>query len=88
MRRELDVWKNLDHPHIIRLYGTTSDFGPYSSMVCPWLEHGSVSKYMERCGDLVSTADRLQLVSHSVTLLEMSIVLTSMFFSSAKWLMG
>ncbi|GLB38631.1 putative protein tyrosine kinase [Lyophyllum shimeji] len=62
LRRELSIWKNLDHPHILSLYGIASDFGHYSSMVCPWMEHGSVSKYMEKCGDIMSTADRLKLL--------------------------
>ncbi|KAF8073945.1 TKL/TKL-ccin protein kinase, partial [Lyophyllum atratum] len=62
LRRELSIWKNLDHPHILGLHGTASDFGHYSSMVCPWMEHGSVSKHMERCGDIMSTSDRLKLL--------------------------
>lgn len=32
-------------------------------MVCPWFENGSVSKYMEKSGDLLSVTDRLKLVS-------------------------
>ncbi|KAF5382664.1 hypothetical protein D9615_002721 [Tricholomella constricta] len=62
LQRELSIWKNLDHPHILSLHGTASDFGHYSSMVCPWMEHGSVSKHMERCGDIMSTSDRLKLL--------------------------
>ncbi|KAJ7157940.1 TKL/TKL-ccin protein kinase [Mycena crocata] len=62
LARELGVWKRLDHKHVLKLIGTVSDFGPYDSMVCPWLEQGSVSKYMERHGDLLSMTDRLQLL--------------------------
>ncbi|KAJ7325546.1 kinase-like protein [Mycena albidolilacea] len=62
LARELSVWKRLDHKNVLKLIGTVSDFGPYDSMVCPWLEQGSVSKYMERRGDLLSTTDRLQLL--------------------------
>jgi len=47
---------------VLKLLGTVSDFGPYDSMVCPWLEQGSVSKYMERRGDILSMTDRLQLL--------------------------
>ncbi|KAJ7055648.1 TKL/TKL-ccin protein kinase [Mycena amicta] len=60
--RELSVWKRLSHQHVLKLLGTVSDFGPYDSMVCPWLEQGSVSKYMERRGDILSMTDRLQLL--------------------------
>ncbi|KAJ7657789.1 TKL/TKL-ccin protein kinase [Mycena polygramma] len=62
LARELGVWKRLDHKHVLKLLGTVSDFGPYDSMVCPWLEQGSVSKYMERRGDILSMTDRLQLL--------------------------
>ncbi|KAJ7817540.1 kinase-like protein [Mycena olivaceomarginata] len=62
LARELGVWKRLDHKNVVKLIGTVSDFGPYDSMVCPWLEQGSVSKYMERRGDLLSMTDRLQLL--------------------------
>jgi hypothetical protein len=62
LARELDVWKQLKHPNILPLYGTTSGFGPYDSLVCPWMENGSVSKYMEKWGDILSMTDRLQLL--------------------------
>ncbi|KAJ7619635.1 TKL/TKL-ccin protein kinase [Roridomyces roridus] len=62
LARELGVWKRLDHKHVLKLLGTVSDFGPYDSMVCPWFEQGSVSKYMERRGDILSMTDRLQLL--------------------------
>ncbi|KAG5651731.1 hypothetical protein H0H81_007669 [Sphagnurus paluster] len=68
LRRELSIWKNLDHPHILKLYGIASDFGHYSSMVCPWMEQGSLSKYLERSGDILSTSDRLKL-AHCLTML-------------------
>lgn len=60
--RELNMWKKLDHPNILPLLGVVSDFGRYDAMICPWLYNGSVTKYMERCGDLLSMTDRLQLL--------------------------
>ncbi|KAK0213720.1 TKL/TKL-ccin protein kinase [Armillaria fumosa] len=60
--RELNMWKKLDHPNILPLLGVVSDFGRYDAMICPWLDNGSVTKYMERCGDLLSMTDRLQLL--------------------------
>ncbi|KAJ3742898.1 TKL/TKL-ccin protein kinase [Lentinula detonsa] len=62
LARELDVWKQLKHPNILPLYGVTSGFGPYDAMVCPWMENGSVSRYMEKWGDILSMTDRLQLL--------------------------
>ncbi|KDQ54702.1 hypothetical protein JAAARDRAFT_401926 [Jaapia argillacea MUCL 33604] len=63
LRRELNVWRRLNHENIVPLYGVADDFGPYVSMVCPWLENGSVSKYLERHNDLLSLSQRLQLLS-------------------------
>lgn len=34
LRRELRVWARLEHRNILPLYGVTSDFGLYTSMVC------------------------------------------------------
>lgn len=62
LRRELRVWKQLDHEHVLPLYGTASDFGHYTAFVCPWLENGTVSRYLERCGDVLSMMDRLGVV--------------------------
>ncbi|KAK0491854.1 hypothetical protein EDD18DRAFT_1109592 [Armillaria luteobubalina] len=57
------MWKKLDHQNNLPLFGVVSDFGRYDAMICPWLDNGSVTKYMdpERCGDLLSMIDRLQL---------------------------
>ncbi|THV01710.1 hypothetical protein K435DRAFT_775967 [Dendrothele bispora CBS 962.96] len=60
LSHELAIWKQLDHPNVVPLYGTVSDFGIYPSMVCPWLENGSVTRYLEKCGDILSMTDRLQ----------------------------
>ncbi|KAG7442683.1 uncharacterized protein BT62DRAFT_935709 [Guyanagaster necrorhizus] len=60
--RELNMWKKLDHPNILPLLGVVSDFGRYDAMICPWLDNGCVTQYMERCGDLLSMTDRLQLL--------------------------
>ncbi|KIK57557.1 hypothetical protein GYMLUDRAFT_46128 [Collybiopsis luxurians FD-317 M1] len=60
--RELDVWKRLKHPNILPLYGTASGFGPFQSLICPWMEHGNVSRYMQKWGDVLSMTDRLQLL--------------------------
>ncbi|KAH7928052.1 kinase-like protein [Leucogyrophana mollusca] len=47
LRRELRVWKGLRHPNIVPLLGVTSGFGPYTAMVCPWMEHGTLGHYLE-----------------------------------------
>ncbi|TFK27549.1 TKL/TKL-ccin protein kinase [Coprinopsis marcescibilis] len=60
---ELQVWKQLSHPNVLPLYGTAIDFGPYPSMVCPWMENGSISKYLEECGDILTVSERLRMIN-------------------------
>ncbi|KZP19477.1 kinase-like protein, partial [Athelia psychrophila] len=60
IRRELCVWQRLKHKNILVLYGITSNFGHCPGFVCPWLENGSISKYLKRrSADLLMT-HRLQ----------------------------
>lgn len=63
LRRELGVWQRLHHENVLPLYGTTDDFSPLTSMVCPWLEKGNVRKHLELVGDILTVSDRLQIVS-------------------------
>ncbi|KIM89875.1 hypothetical protein PILCRDRAFT_812658 [Piloderma croceum F 1598] len=62
LRRELHVWKRLNHENVLPLFGTVSDFGNYTAFVCPWFESGSVRKYLERCSCAFSLVDCLQLL--------------------------
>ncbi|KIJ10915.1 hypothetical protein PAXINDRAFT_101856 [Paxillus involutus ATCC 200175] len=62
LRREIRVWLNLKHINILPLFGTTMGFGKFPAMVCPWLENGALTSYLERRGDTLTTMERLVLV--------------------------
>jgi len=63
LRRELQVWRKLgEHPNVLPLYGTTSDFGFYTSFVCPWLDNGHLSLYLDRKGTTLSLGDRFKIL--------------------------
>jgi serine/threonine protein kinase len=62
VRRETRIWMNLDHINILPLLGTTMGFGQFPAMVSPWLENGSLTSYLERRGDTLTTMERLALV--------------------------
>lgn len=47
---------------MLPLYGITFDFGKFPAMVCPWLEGGTLSGYLEKHKGL-QLPTRLQLVS-------------------------
>ncbi|KAF9238961.1 kinase-like domain-containing protein, partial [Melanogaster broomeanus] len=62
LRREIKVWLNLNHVNVVPLFGTTMDFGRFPAMVCPWLENGQLSSYLECRGNSFTMAARLVLV--------------------------
>ncbi|KIJ11882.1 hypothetical protein PAXINDRAFT_101466 [Paxillus involutus ATCC 200175] len=62
LRRELRTWVNLEHTNVLPLFGTTMNFGRFPAMVCPWLENGSLTSYLERRNDTLTTAERLALL--------------------------
>ncbi|PPR04355.1 hypothetical protein CVT24_013207 [Panaeolus cyanescens] len=47
--KEVELWKNLDHPNILRLYGASStQGGPPWFFVSPYMEHGSLVDHLRR----------------------------------------
>ncbi|KAF9564167.1 kinase-like protein [Agrocybe pediades] len=63
LQQELDIWKTLSHPHVLELCGTVSTFGQSLSMVCPWMKNGSMSKYLEKYGDILTVEERLRFIN-------------------------
>ncbi|KIJ12547.1 hypothetical protein PAXINDRAFT_101160 [Paxillus involutus ATCC 200175] len=62
LNREIRVWLNLKHINVLPLFGTTMGFGHFPAMVCPWLEGGPLTSYLERRGDTLTTVERLVLL--------------------------
>ncbi|KAG2142791.1 kinase-like domain-containing protein [Suillus bovinus] len=48
IRQKFFVWQQLEHSHILPLYGTTDDFEVVPALVCPWMENGSLNAYLEK----------------------------------------
>ncbi|KAF9230162.1 kinase-like domain-containing protein, partial [Melanogaster broomeanus] len=63
LRREIKVWLKLDHINVLPLFGTTMRFGQYPAMVCPWLENGALTSYLECRNDELTMEQRLVLLS-------------------------
>ncbi|KDQ08816.1 hypothetical protein BOTBODRAFT_118116, partial [Botryobasidium botryosum FD-172 SS1] len=47
MQREMNVWRNLNHPNILPFIGWCI-LGSKSCMVSPWMENGDALKYVRR----------------------------------------
>ncbi|KAF9219588.1 kinase-like protein [Gyrodon lividus] len=63
LRRELSIWRRLDHPDIVPLLGTAFGFGAhYPCMVSMWMPHGTLSLYIKECKAKLDMSHRLQLI--------------------------
>ena len=57
------MWSKLKHPNILPLLGVIRDMHPdIPAMVCPWIECGALTRYLEKNSDL-TIAKRFVLVS-------------------------
>ncbi|KAG1750243.1 kinase-like domain-containing protein [Suillus lakei] len=58
-RRELGIWKRLQHSKILKFMGTTSDFGSSVALVAPWLVNGTLTSFLN---ETLTLRDRLLLL--------------------------
>jgi len=47
LSREISMWKDLDHPGVIKLYGISSDFGKFPALISPWYSNGNAREYLK-----------------------------------------
>ncbi|KIJ06834.1 hypothetical protein PAXINDRAFT_91427, partial [Paxillus involutus ATCC 200175] len=59
---QVERWKTLVHRNVLPVYGTALNFGPLPSLVCPWVDGGSLTHYLRLNSDL-SPAKRHEIVS-------------------------
>ncbi|KAG1868006.1 kinase-like domain-containing protein [Suillus tomentosus] len=45
--REIKLWLKLEHENIVPLWGVTDGFGSLPALVSPWLENGSLTRYLQ-----------------------------------------
>jgi hypothetical protein len=62
VRRELKVWGRLKHERILPLWGVADYFGPYPAMICPWVDNGALTGFLERQQNTLSFQDKFSLV--------------------------
>jgi serine/threonine protein kinase len=48
LRKEIFIWQQLEHLHILPLYGTTDGFDSIPALVCPWMKNGSLQQYLKK----------------------------------------
>ncbi|KAF8556489.1 kinase-like protein [Imleria badia] len=61
----MEVWKRLEHPNILPLYGVVFDFSALPSLVCPWMPNGTLTAYLSSQQDEQDEHEKWSLVSHA-----------------------
>lgn len=59
LNREVYVWHRLEHPNVVKLFGTSYHMGGRPAMVMRWYENGSAAEYLSRKNP---AADRVALI--------------------------
>ncbi|KAH7882658.1 kinase-like domain-containing protein [Phlebopus sp. FC_14] len=62
LRRELGIWRRLDHPNIVPLLGTVSGFGPHISLVSLWMPNGTLQAFLAAHDDKLAIGHRFHLL--------------------------
>ena len=64
IRRELGIWRRLEHPNIVPFLGIAYGFGRQgqASLVSLWMANGSLQSFLGKHDEELTIARRLQLV--------------------------
>ncbi|KAG1853443.1 kinase-like domain-containing protein [Suillus subalutaceus] len=60
--REIKVWAKLNHRYVLCLHGTVTGFGPFRALVSPWMPNGTLSSYLTRAHETLTTIGRLHIL--------------------------
>ncbi|KAG2046357.1 kinase-like protein [Suillus hirtellus] len=61
IHREVHVWIDLEHDHILTFNGIVDGLGPLPALVSPWMENGSLNNYLKQRPDL-DKAEKLRML--------------------------
>ncbi|KAG1718133.1 kinase-like domain-containing protein [Suillus paluster] len=61
LRRELGIWKRLQHSNILKFMGTTGEFGPSVALVAPWIVNDTLTSFLND-NKTLTLRDRLLLL--------------------------
>ncbi|KAG2131423.1 kinase-like domain-containing protein, partial [Suillus bovinus] len=61
-RRETAIWAHLVHDNIVKLYGTTEEFGPTTALVSQWFPDGTLSHLITEKGATLTIKSKFELL--------------------------
>ncbi|KAG1792058.1 kinase-like domain-containing protein [Suillus plorans] len=48
LSKAIEGWLELDHDNVMPIFGMALGFGPLPALVCPWMENGTLTHYLEQ----------------------------------------
>ncbi|KAN0074555.1 Protein kinase-like domain containing protein [Tylopilus felleus] len=62
VRRQLEIWRRLNHPNVLPFLGITTGFSPSIALVSQWMPNGTLNGFLIQNNDTMTTKFRLQLL--------------------------
>jgi hypothetical protein len=59
----IEGWLELHHDNLLPIFGMTLGFGPLPALVCPWMENGTLTRYLEHNHHQITASTRKAMVS-------------------------
>ncbi|TFK34719.1 kinase-like domain-containing protein, partial [Crucibulum laeve] len=63
LKREIEIWRKLKHPHVLELLGNVTMLGGQMITVCLWMERGDLVRFLSRYPEY-PIPQRLRIVGH------------------------
>lgn len=54
----IEGWLELHHDNLLPIFGMTLGFGPLPALVCPWMENGTLTRYLEHNHHQITASTR------------------------------
>lgn len=66
LRREMGIWRRLNHPNVMEFMGYAFGFGVSMALVAPWAVNGTLTDYLKKNWSIITVADQLSLLDDIV----------------------